>query len=106
MRQDESQRVKASILEMYFPYASTSKVSDSQIINGILETIKEVLFCEWSFFFFSYVDILKIDNLWCFTSLTKLQLDNNIIEKIEGLDMLVNLVWLGKIIFPSIIRLC
>ncbi|XP_064618992.1 dynein regulatory complex subunit 3-like [Lineus longissimus] len=41
-----------------------------------------------------FKNILKIDNLWCFTSLTKLQMDNNIIEKIEGLDMLVNLVWL------------
>ncbi|BFZ17183.1 hypothetical protein BsWGS_20222 [Bradybaena similaris] len=39
-------------------------------------------------------NILHIDNLWEFTSLTKLQLDNNIIEKIEGLDLLVNLVWL------------
>ncbi|KAK7484639.1 hypothetical protein BaRGS_00024047, partial [Batillaria attramentaria] len=38
--------------------------------------------------------ILKIDGLWEFTRLTKLQLDNNIIEKIEGMDMLVNLVWL------------
>lgn len=43
-----------------------------------------------------YKNILKIDNLWCFTALTKLQLDNNIIEKIEGLNHLVNLVWLGK----------
>ena len=48
------------------------------------------------FIFFCVSDILKIDNLWCFTNLTKLQLDNNIIEKIEGLDLLTNLVWLGK----------
>lgn len=41
-------------------------------------------------------DILKIDNLWSFVHLTKLQLDNNIIERIEGLDVLVNLEWLGK----------
>ena len=41
-------------------------------------------------------DILKIDNLWCFTNLVKLQLDNNIIEKIEGLEMLTKLIWLGK----------
>ncbi|CAL1542806.1 unnamed protein product [Lymnaea stagnalis] len=41
-----------------------------------------------------FKNVLKIDNLWEFTSLTKLQLDNNIIEKIEGLDFLVNLVWL------------
>lgn len=44
-----------------------------------------------------YKNVLKIDNLWCFKSLTKLQLDNNIIENIEGLDHLVNLVWLGKL---------
>ncbi|XP_064595278.1 dynein regulatory complex subunit 3-like [Liolophura sinensis] len=41
-----------------------------------------------------FKNILKIDNLWSFTSLVKLQLDNNIIEKIEGLHVLVNLVWL------------
>lgn len=41
------------------------------------------------------LDILKIDNLWQMTALTKLQLDNNLIEVIEGLDALVNLVWLG-----------
>uniref|UniRef100_UPI00398F3DC7 dynein regulatory complex subunit 3 isoform X2 n=1 Tax=Pristiophorus japonicus TaxID=55135 RepID=UPI00398F3DC7 len=39
-------------------------------------------------------DILKIDNLWQFKTLTKLQLDNNVIEKIEGLNTLANLVWL------------
>ena len=44
-----------------------------------------------------YKNVLKIDNLWCFKSLTKLQLDNNIIENIEGLDHLVNLVRLGKL---------
>jgi len=40
-------------------------------------------------------DILQIDNLWCFTSLVRLQLDNNLIQKIENLDDLVNLTWLG-----------
>jgi len=40
---------------------------------------------------------LKVDNLWQFTELTKLQLDNSIIEKIERLDALVNLRWLGKV---------
>lgn len=44
---------------------------------------------------FIYEDILKIDNLWSLVNLTKLQMDNNIIERIEGLDMLVNLEWLG-----------
>lgn len=46
--------------------------------------------------FFFRKDILKIDNLWSFVNLTKLQMDNNIIERIEGLDILVNLEWLGK----------
>lgn len=40
-------------------------------------------------------DILRIENLWQFSNLVKLQLDNNIIEKIEGLDTLVHLEWLG-----------
>ncbi|XP_010872711.2 dynein regulatory complex subunit 3 isoform X4 [Esox lucius] len=42
----------------------------------------------------NYRNILKIDHLWQFTSLTKLQLDNNIIVKIEGLECLTNLKWL------------
>lgn len=41
-------------------------------------------------------DILRIDNLWQFESLRKLQLDNNIIERIEGLENLTHLVWLGE----------
>uniref|UniRef100_A0A672UF91 Dynein regulatory complex subunit 3 n=1 Tax=Strigops habroptila TaxID=2489341 RepID=A0A672UF91_STRHB len=38
--------------------------------------------------------LLQIANLWQFENLTKLQLDNNIIEKIEALESLVHLVWL------------
>uniref|UniRef100_A0A4W4GW58 Dynein regulatory complex subunit 3 n=1 Tax=Electrophorus electricus TaxID=8005 RepID=A0A4W4GW58_ELEEL len=41
-----------------------------------------------------YRNILKIDHLWEFTSLTKLQLHNNLIEKIQGLEKLINLEWL------------
>lgn len=41
-------------------------------------------------------DILRIDNLWQFENLQKLQLNNNIIERIEGLEKLTHLVWLGK----------
>ena len=47
-------------------------------------------------------DILRIENLWQFSNLEKLQLDNNIIEKIEGLDTLVHLEWLGKGLEPSL----
>jgi Leucine-rich repeat (LRR) protein len=46
--------------------------------------------------FFS-VDILRMENLWLFSNLTKLQMDNNIIERIEGLDTLQKLTWLGEI---------
>jgi hypothetical protein len=42
----------------------------------------------------SPADILHTENLWQFSSLRKLQLDNNIIEKIEGLETLVHLEWL------------
>ena len=55
-----------------------------------------ILFNEDLYVFFFRKDILKIDNLWSFVNLTKLQMDNNIIERIEGLEMLVNLEWLGK----------
>ncbi|CAH8582111.1 unnamed protein product [Schistosoma turkestanicum] len=41
-----------------------------------------------------YKNILKIDNLWAFKLLVKLQLDNNIIERIEGIDHLIHLRWL------------
>lgn len=41
------------------------------------------------------VDILRIENLFQFSGLRKLQLDNNIIEKIDGLETLVHLEWLG-----------
>ena len=47
-------------------------------------------------------DILRIENLWQFENITKLQLDNNVIEKIEGLENLVNLVWLGKLTLKKI----
>ena len=40
-----------------------------------------------------------MENLWLFTNLTKLQMDNNIIERIEGLETLTKLTWLGEILF-------
>lgn len=43
------------------------------------------------------IDILKVDNLTIYANITKLQLDNNIIEKIEKISFLVNLQWLGII---------
>lgn len=51
----------------------------------------------------SFLDILKIDNLWFFNNLVKLNLDNNIIEKIQNLDSLIHLEWLGKfVLFISV----
>lgn len=45
---------------------------------------------------FFFADAIKIDSLWDFTSLVKLYMNNNLIEKIEGLQFLTNLKWLGK----------
>lgn len=44
----------------------------------------------------SCTDILRIENLWQFLGLRKLQLDNNIIEKIDGIETLIHLEWLGE----------
>ncbi|KAJ4931959.1 hypothetical protein JOQ06_010395 [Pogonophryne albipinna] len=41
-----------------------------------------------------FKNILRIDHLWEFTSLARLNLNNNLIENIEGLDHLINLTWL------------
>lgn len=49
-----------------------------------------------SWFILYFIDILKIDNLEQFKNVVKLQLDNNIIERIEGLSTLIHLEWLGK----------
>lgn len=42
------------------------------------------------------VDILMISHLKDLTSLTRLDLNNNMIERIEGVDHLRNLTWLSK----------
>ncbi|XP_063919668.1 dynein regulatory complex subunit 3-like isoform X1 [Zophobas morio] len=42
-----------------------------------------------------FLNILRIDHLWVLTSLTKLNLNNNLIEKIENLETLVHLVELN-----------
>ena len=51
-------------------------------------------FTEVNHLIFSFKNILKIDNLIGFDRLVKLQLDNNIIEKVENLSHLSNLEWL------------
>lgn len=35
--------------------------------------------------------------MWQFSSLVRLQLDNNIIEQISGLEALTSLEWLGRL---------
>ncbi|XP_029945151.1 dynein regulatory complex subunit 3 [Salarias fasciatus] len=42
-----------------------------------------------------YRNIRHIECLWDFTSLTRLDLNNNLIDKIQGLDHLINLKWLN-----------
>ena len=54
------------------------------------------VFYKFLFVIILCVDILTIDNLWTFTGLVKLQLDNNMIERIENLGHLVNLQWVTK----------
>lgn len=50
-----------------------------------------------------FADILHIENLWQFTNLRKLQLDNNIIEEVKGLGTLVHLEWLGGWVWPAVV---
>ncbi|OQS01302.1 hypothetical protein ACHHYP_01377 [Achlya hypogyna] len=42
----------------------------------------------------SFKNIFKIDNLFTLRNLTKLQLDNNVIQEIEGIGHLTSLTWL------------
>jgi len=37
-----------------------------------------------------------LDNLETLTRVTKLQLDNNMLSAIAGLEALINLTWLGR----------
>ena len=53
--------------------------------EGSSDAKKETAQREIKYLMFSYKNILKIDNLVGFDKLVKLQLDNNIIEKIENL---------------------
>lgn len=72
------------------------------LVQGSVSAKTKLSHMKSNFLFFSIflpvaLDILQIANLWPLENLTKLQLDNNFIEKIEGLETLVHLVWLGEI---------
>lgn len=64
-------------------------------VEGSSERVEEkrvaVPFREVQHLAFSFKNILRIENLQGLDNLVKLQLDNNIIQKIENLDHLVRL---------------
>lgn len=57
-----------------------------------LEFLSILLYFNYQFYFKKFLDLLRIDHLWVLKSLTKLSLNNNLLEKIENLNTLVNLV--------------
>ena len=63
----------------------------AQVAEGEQVKKETIPFREARALLLSYQNILRIDNLVGFDKLIKLQLDNNIIEKIENLDHLVHL---------------
>jgi len=67
-------------------------------VEGAAEVLEEkrrqLEFKEVESLIYSFKNLKKIDYLKPFHSLTKLQLDNNVISKIENLDHLVHLTWL------------
>ncbi|XP_044186081.1 dynein regulatory complex subunit 3 [Thunnus albacares] len=65
-----------------------------QDVAELIAKMKGIILDEVSNLCLQYRNILKIDHLWECKSLTKLELNNNIIKKIEGLDCLINLTWL------------
>mmetsp|Transcript_36740 Transcript_36740/g.114702 ORF Transcript_36740/g.114702 Transcript_36740/m.114702 type:complete len:470 (-) Transcript_36740:1828-3237(-) len=83
-------------------------VIDEELIRNCITTVEEISISEdkkrefkqetaledIQALTFSFQNILKIDNLHGLLSLVKLQLDNNIIEKIENISHLTNLEWL------------
>eukprot|EP00742_Colponemidia_sp_Colp-10_P002037 GILJ01002175.1.p1 GENE.GILJ01002175.1~~GILJ01002175.1.p1 ORF type:complete len:594 (+),score=122.23 GILJ01002175.1:50-1783(+) len=63
-------------------------------VKAVSTTSSAITFANASGLRLSFRNILNIENLTGLTSLVKLQLDNNIIHEIRGLDTLVNLTWL------------
>ncbi|KAI3359888.1 hypothetical protein L3Q82_014238 [Scortum barcoo] len=80
-------------------------IDEKLLTKAIVEQVPEkqtaivkregILFSETLKLCLAYRDILMINHLWEFTSLARLDLNNNLIERIENLDRLVNLTWLN-----------
>ena len=62
--------------------------------EGIEEKRRQMDYKDAESLSYSFKNLKRIDYLAPFQALTKLQLDNNVISKIENLDHLVNLTWL------------
>ncbi|XP_070780011.1 dynein regulatory complex subunit 3 [Enoplosus armatus] len=62
---------------------------------GCIAKAEEIHFNEILKLRLEFKNIQMIGHLWEFTSLTRLDMNNNLIEKIEGLDHLGNLTWLN-----------
>lgn len=72
--------------------------------EGIEEKRKQMDYKDAESLSYSFKNLKRIDYLVPFQALTKLQLDNNVISKIENLDHLVNLTWLD-LSFNNIARI-
>ncbi|XP_051243672.1 dynein regulatory complex subunit 3 [Dicentrarchus labrax] len=79
--------------EKFLKAAVEEQVSATQ--DGLVAKAEGIHFSEIIKLRLEYKSILRIDHLWEFTSLARLDLNNNHIEVIEGLDRLVNLTWLN-----------
>ncbi|DAZ96093.1 TPA: hypothetical protein N0F65_000641 [Lagenidium giganteum] len=67
---------------------------DSANVNAINEADQTVDFIKLQTLSLSFKNVFKIDNLETLRNLVKLQLDNNVIQEIEGIGHLVQLEWL------------
>ena len=73
---------------------AAQQTGEPQDTQKAKDTASSTPFTEVNCLIFSFKNVLKIDNLIGFERLVKLQLDNNIIEKIENLAHLSSLEWL------------
>ncbi|XP_038566074.1 dynein regulatory complex subunit 3-like [Micropterus salmoides] len=91
---DHCGKVKAILMdEEILQKAVEEQVTQDQ--SGRLAVADGIHFHEILKLRLDYRNILMIDHLWEFTSLARLDMNNNLIEKIEGLERLGNLKWLN-----------